>query len=124
MLWVHIGIASLRQFYCVPTTYDSGKNEENHFEIDAYQVSYPLYLPLYKHAKLPINVKIPVSIRQIVYIYMTSKSMRGSRNFRQGGPGQSDKKKSSDNFLLLLLLFFFGPQLILQKSNGQFQRNL
>ena len=43
--------------------------------------------------------------------------IRGSRNFRQGGPGQSDKK-SSDVF------FFFGPQLILQKSNGQFQRNL
>ena len=48
--------------------------------------------------------------------------MRGSRNFRQGlgggGPGQSDKK-SSDN-----VFFFFSPQLILQKSNGQFQRNL
>ena len=44
--------------------------------------------------------------------------MRGSRNFRQGGPGQS-AKKSSDN-----LFFFFSPQLILQKSNGQFQRNL
>ena len=33
-----------------------------------------------------------------------------------GGPGQSDKK-SSDNG-------FFSPQLILQKSNGQFQRIL
>ena len=44
--------------------------------------------------------------------------MRGSRNFvRGGGPGQSDKQ-SSDN------VFFFSPQLILQKSNGQFQRNL
>ena len=45
--------------------------------------------------------------------------MRGSRNFHQGGgegPCQSDKK-SSDNDL-------FSPQLILQKSNGQFQRNL
>ena len=38
--------------------------------------------------------------------------MRGSRNFRQRGPGQSDNG------------FFFSPQLILQKSNGQFQRNL
>ena len=45
--------------------------------------------------------------------------MRGSRNFRQGGGGVqvSLTKKSSDNF-------FFSPQLILQKSNGQFQRNL
>ena len=43
--------------------------------------------------------------------------MRGSRIFCQGGPGQSDKK-SSDN------VCFFSPKLILQKSNGQFQRNL
>ena len=39
-----------------------------------------------------------------------------------GGPGQSDKK-SSDN-VFFLFFFFFSPQLILQKSNGQFQRNL
>ena len=45
--------------------------------------------------------------------------MRGSRNFRQGGPGQP-YKKSSDN----VFFFFFSPQLILQKSNGQFHRNL
>ena len=32
------------------------------------------------------------------------------------GPGQSDKKA--------LTTIFFSPQLILQKSNGQFQRNL
>ena len=32
------------------------------------------------------------------------------------GPGQSDKKSSDNDF--------FSPQLILQKSNGQFQRNL
>ena len=41
------------------------------------------------------------------------KDMRESRNFR---PGQSDKKSSD--------VVFFSPQLILQKSNGQFQRNL
>ena len=33
-----------------------------------------------------------------------------------GGPGQIDKKSSD--------VFFFGSQLVLQKSNGQFQRNL
>ena len=33
-----------------------------------------------------------------------------------GGPSQSDKKA--------LTTFFFSPQLILQKSNGQFQRNI
>ena len=35
----------------------------------------------------------------------------------KGGPGQTDKKSSD-------LFFFLSPQLILQKSNGQFQRNL
>ena len=55
--------------------------------------------------------------------------MRGSRIYRQGGgggggsPGQSDKK-SSDNVVVVFFFFFFSPQLILQKSNGQFQRNL
>ena len=44
--------------------------------------------------------------------------MRGSRNFREGRSGQSDKKKALTTF------FFFSPQLILQKPNGQFQRNL
>ena len=46
--------------------------------------------------------------------------MRGSRNFLQGSPGQSDKKYSDNVFSFS----FFSPQLILQKSNGQFQRNL
>ena len=46
--------------------------------------------------------------------------MRGSRNLHQwgggGDPGQYDKKALTTNL--------FSPQLILQKSNGQFQRNL
>ena len=37
--------------------------------------------------------------------------------FVRWGPGQSDKKSS-------FFFFFFSPLLILQKSNGQFQRNL
>ena len=44
--------------------------------------------------------------------------MRGSRNFYPGGGRvQVSLTKCSDND-------FFSPQLILQKSNGQFQRNL
>ena len=46
--------------------------------------------------------------------------MRGYRNFCQGGPGQSDKKALTFFFYFI----FFSPQLILQKSNGQFQRNV
>ena len=41
---------------------------------------------------------------------------------RGGGPGQSDKISSDKVFFFFF--FFFSPQLILQKSNGQFQRNL
>ena len=41
--------------------------------------------------------------------------MRGSRNFHQGGGGGEGPGQFDD---------FFSPQLILQKSNGQFQRNL
>ena len=47
-----------------------------------------------------------------IYICDTLMCMRGSRNFRQGGPGQSDKKA------LKFFFFFFVPQLIFQKSNG------
>ena len=36
-----------------------------------------------------------------------------------GGPGQSDKKSSN-----VFFCFFLSPQLILQKSNGQFQSNI
>ena len=41
-------------------------------------------------------------------------SIRGSRNFGQGGPGQSDKRRKE----ALTFLFFFSPQLIVFKSNG------
>ena len=38
-----------------------------------------------------------------------------------GGPGQSDKKISD---VVFFTFYLFSPQLILQKSNGHFQRNL
>ena len=41
--------------------------------------------------------------------------MRGSRNFCQGGPGQSDKKA--------LTTLFFSPQLILQSQMVNFKEN-
>ena len=52
-----------------------------------------------------------------------SGAMRGSRNFRQGGGVQvSLTKKALTTFFFFFS--FFSPQLILQKSHGQFQRNL
>ena len=53
--------------------------------------------------------------------------MRGSRNFRQGGPGQSDKK-SSDNvfffffFFLLVLSLFYRSQMVNFKEIHHFSR--
>ena len=54
--------------------------------------------------------------------------MRGSRNFCQGGGGggvvQVSLTKKALTTFFGFFLFFFSPQLILQQSNGQFQRNL
>ena len=52
--------------------------------------------------------------------------MRGSRNFRQGGPGQSDKK-SSDNvsfflFFFLVLSLFYRSQMVNFKEIYHFSR--
>ena len=56
--------------------------------------------------------------------------MRGSMTFRHGGGGggggggvQVSLTKKALTTLLFFFLFF-SPQPILQKSNGQFQRNL
>ena len=50
--------------------------------------------------------------------FVLKQGMRGSRNFRRDV--QVSLRKKADVFFC----FFFSPQLILQKSNGQFQRNL
>ena len=47
MLYVHNGIASMRQFQCVPTKYVTENKEENYLEIYIFQVSCPLSLPLF-----------------------------------------------------------------------------
>ena len=60
MSLVHIGIASMRT-----------EIKETYFEIYTKQASCPLAFS-FKHLKLPISVKIPVTIWQIVYIYMTA----------------------------------------------------
>ena len=44
VLYVHIGIASMRQFQCVPIKYVT-EIKEAHFEIYTKQLSCPLTLP-------------------------------------------------------------------------------
>ena len=58
--------ASMRQFQCVPTTYVT-EIKEPYF--DKYHVH---WLSSYKHPKLPISIKLPVTLLQIVYICMTA----------------------------------------------------
>ena len=52
--------------------------------------------------------------------------MHGFRNFRQGGPGQSDKKKSSDNvfffFFFLVISLFYRSQMVNSKEIYHFSR--
>ena len=48
--------------------------------------------------------------------------MRGSRNFRQGGPGQSDKKKALTTFLFLVLSLFYRSQMVNFKEIYHFSR--
>ena len=57
--------------------------------------------------------------------------MRGSRNlFLSGGGGGggvvqvSLTKKALTTFFFFFFFFFFSPQLIIQKSNGQFQAEI
>ena len=61
MLQVHIGIASMMLFQCVPTAYIT-EIKETYFEIYTEQVSFPLAFLYFKHLKLPISIKIPVII--------------------------------------------------------------
>ena len=62
-----------RQFQCAPTTYVTENKEENYLEVYIFQVSCPLSLP-----KLPICIKILVTLPQIAYIYITAISPNSS----------------------------------------------
>ena len=73
---MHIEIASIGQFQCVPTTYVT--------EIKEFILKYTLkkyhvrWLSSFKHLNLPISIKIPTTLSciwQIVYIYLTAISM-------------------------------------------------
>ena len=64
---VHVGIISWRQFQYVPTIYVAENKEENYLEIYIFGVSCPLSLP-----KLPTSIKIPVTLLQIVRIFLDS----------------------------------------------------
>ena len=59
-------------------------------------------------------------IGQEICINVYTNGMRGSRNFRQGGPGQSDKKALATFFLVLSL--FYRSQMVKFKENYHFSR--
>ena len=57
---------SYRQFQCVCTTYVTENKEEN------YKSIMSIVFTSFKHLKLSICIKIPVTLLQIVYICMTA----------------------------------------------------
>ena len=72
MLKVHIGIAYMMQFQCVPTTYVT-EIKETYFEIYTIKTSImSIVFTSFKHSKQPISIIIPVTLLQIVYICMTA----------------------------------------------------
>ena len=71
MLYVHIGIASMRQFRYVPTIYIT-ENKESLFKFTLKASIMSIVFAFLKHLKLPISIIITVTIPQIVYIWMTA----------------------------------------------------
>ena len=58
-------VASMRHFQCVPTTYVTELFGNLHFPSIM-----SIVFTSFKHPKLPISIKIPVTLLQIVYICM------------------------------------------------------
>ena len=54
-------------------SYATENEEENYLEFYIFQVSCPL-----SHSKLPISIKMSVTLMQIYYIYMTAISANSS----------------------------------------------
>ena len=61
----------MRQFQCVPTTYVTENKGENYLEIH-FPSNMSFVFTSFKHPKLLISIKIPVTLLQIVYICMTA----------------------------------------------------
>ena len=72
MLYVHIGIASMRQIQCVSTTYVTEKKVTMfEFTLQPRIMSICFFFASFKHLKLSISIIIPVTIQQIVFNCMT-----------------------------------------------------
>ena len=67
----------LRQFQCVPTTYVT-ENKETSFKFTLKPSTMSIVFAYFKHPKLPISIRIRVTIPQIVYICMTAISPNSS----------------------------------------------
>ena len=60
----------MRQFQCVPTAYVT-ENKETSFKFTLKPSTMSIVFAYFKHPKLPISIRIPVTIPQVVYIWMT-----------------------------------------------------
>ena len=70
MVQVYIGIVSMRQFQCVPTTYVTENKEENYSEIYIFQVSCPLSLPLLNISNCQSVLKFYSSHSTTICLYL------------------------------------------------------
>ena len=79
MLAVHVEIAPMRQFQRAPTTYDTEKIRETILKLMLIKYHAHCWASL-QHVKLPLSMlkylSLPVTICQIVYIYMTALSSK------------------------------------------------
>ena len=67
MMLLHVGIASMRQFQHVPTRYITEKIRKDILKLHLSSTTPNLFASLQYVMMLPINIKIPVTIWQIVY---------------------------------------------------------
>ena len=63
-IYFHIGIASMRQFQCVPTIYVT-ENKETSFKFTFKPSTMSIVFAYFKHLKLPISIRIPVTTPQM-----------------------------------------------------------
>ena len=86
-----------------------------------------------KRRKIPLTIVTVHFVKrpELASVYRTNMSRDDHariQEFSSGGGGgvqvSLTKKKALTTFFFFFFFFFFSPQLILQKSNGQFQRNL
>ena len=67
----------MRQFRCLPTTYVT-ENKETSFKFTLKPCTMSIVFAYFNYLKLPISIRIPDTLPQVVYICMTAISPHSS----------------------------------------------